>query len=297
MIHYDTKHFLSKEKKGSGRPKIVDPTALLTAVETNPIISTRQLSADFGASHMTISRNLKAINKVYRRCREVPHELTPENAQRRVEICKQLLSNPLDERFFKRIVTCDEKWIYFRNGDNRNQWLDPSQPALPVVKRGRFDKKVMLCVWWNFQGVIHYELLPDGFSINAELYSQQLDRMYASLQKKYPAVINRRRGLLIQDNAKPHVAIRTKEKIEDLDGIELLPHPAYSPDLAPLDYYLFRSMANFFKGRNFKNQQEVEIGCRDFFDSKNQAWYKRGIELLAERWLKTVDHQGLYFDN
>lgn len=139
------------------------------------------------------------------------------------------------------------------------------------MKRGRFDKKVMLCVWWNFQGVIHYELLPDGFSINAELYSQQLDRMYASLQKKYPAVINRRRGLLIQDNAKPHVAIRTKEKIEDLDGIELLPHPAYSPDLAPSDYYLFRSMANFFKGRNFKNQQEVEIGCRDFFDSKNQA--------------------------
>ena len=93
-----------ERKKGSGRPKIVDPTALLTAVETNPRVSTRQLSADFGASHMTISRNLKAINKVYRRCREVPHELTPENTQRRVEICKQLLSNPLDELFLNGLL-------------------------------------------------------------------------------------------------------------------------------------------------------------------------------------------------
>jgi hypothetical protein len=50
--------------------------------------------------------------------------------------------------------------------------------------------------------------------------------------------------LLQQDNTKPHTAAATKKKCEELE-LELLPHPAYSPDLAPSDYYLFRSMAHF----------------------------------------------------
>jgi len=56
---------------------------------------------------------------------------------------------------------------------------------------------------------------------------------------------NRKSVLFQQDNVKPHTANRTAEKIVELEGIELLPHPAYSPDLAPSDYYLFRS-AHFF---------------------------------------------------
>ena len=283
-------------KKGSGRPFAGNSEALRAIVESNPCISTRQLSAAVGPSQSSIVRHLKKINKVNRRCREVPHELTPNNIQRRIEICRNLLQNPLDERFFKRIVTCDEKWIYFHNENNQNQWLDQSQPAIPVVRRGRFDKKIMLCVWWNFQGIIHFELIQNGLAITSEVYSQQLDRMYVALYQKYPALINRKRALLLQDNAKPHTAKQTKEKLEELDGIELLPHPAYSPDLAPSDYYLFRSMAHFLKGRRFNNEEEVKNGCQEFFASKDEKWYKKGIELLAEKWLKTINHNGLYFE-
>jgi hypothetical protein len=39
--------------------------------------------------------------------------------------------------------------------------------------------------------------------------------------------------LLQQDNARPHTAKKTLQKIEELEDIELLPHPAFSPDLAP----------------------------------------------------------------
>ena len=77
--------------------------------------------------------------------------------------------------------------------------------------------------------------------------------------------------------------------------MELLPHPAYSPDVIPSDYHLFRSMAHFLSGRCFTKVEELENGCRDFFASKNKAWYCRGIELLSEQWIKTSDHNGLYF--
>ena len=46
--------------------------------------------------------------------------------------------------------------------------------------------------------------------------------------------------LLKQDNARPHTARTTMTKLEESGGIELLPHPAYSPDLGP-----------FLRGRRF----------------------------------------------
>jgi len=45
----------------------------------------------------------------------------------------------------------------------------------------------------------------------------------------------------------------TIDKIKELDCIELLPYPPYSPDLAPSDYYLFKSMAHFLRGTQFKD--------------------------------------------
>ena len=261
----------------SGRPVEVDSDALREPVNANPGTSTRRLSDELGVSHMTAARHLHRIGKVHRSCRVVPHDLSAAQAQRRVEACIQLRTNPKDERFLKRIVTGDEKWVYYRNPDMRKQWLDPGQPANPVVKQKSFERKVMLCVWWNFEGVVHFELVPEGLAINAELYSQQLERMYAALGERYPALVNRKRVLLQQDNARHHTAHITQEKIEELEGIELLPHPAYSPDLAPSDYHLFRSMAHFLRGRRFDNDQQVEEACREFFASKEQAWYRRGI--------------------
>ena len=126
----------------------------------------------------------------------------------------------------------------------------------------------MLCVWWNFDGILHFELVPNGRAISAELYCQQLEPVYEKLKQKYPALINQRRVLKQQDNAKQHTFRKTKNKFEELDGVEVLPHLAYSPDCAPSDYGLFRSMQHFLMGRRFDSFDEVEEACQEFFDSK-----------------------------
>ena len=143
---------------------------------------------------------------------------------------------------------------------------------------------------------MHFELLPDGRAVSAELYSEQLERVYNILKQRYPTLIHQKRALLQHDNASAHRANLTKEKLDELDGIEVLPHPSYSPHLAPSDYGLFRSMAHFFRGRRFETFDQVEAPCREFCESKERQWYRDQIRQLAERWHKVIENDGLNFE-
>jgi hypothetical protein len=39
-----------------------------------------------------------------------------------------------------------------------------------AVKREHFKKKVLLCIWSNYEGLIYYELVPDGCKINIKVF-------------------------------------------------------------------------------------------------------------------------------
>ena len=153
----------------------------------------------------------------------------------------------------------------------------------------------MICVWWNYEGVVHWEIVPTGRTVNADLYSEQLGRVHEQLCKKYPELLNRGQVLLHHDNAPAHTAKKTRSTISDLRGVEVLPHPPYSPDLAPSDYYLFRSLSSFLRGQTLHNVQDLEKALQEFFDSKSTDWYFEGISTLAKRWQEVLDHDGYYF--
>jgi [histone H3]-lysine36 N-dimethyltransferase SETMAR len=98
------------------------------------------------------------------------------------------------------------------------------------------------------------------------------------------------------DNARPHVAKSTRENIENM-GWEVLPHPAYSPDLAPSDYHLFRSMQHFFKKKIYTEIESIKKDLDSYFSSRPESFYKSGIQPLPERWEKVILNNGNYFDD
>jgi hypothetical protein len=75
-------------------------------------------------------------------------------------------------------------------------------------------------------------------------------------------------------------------------GWELLLHPAYSPDLAPSDYHLFSSMGQALAEQRFNSYEEVENWVSDWFASKDEHFYWRGIHKLPERCSKCVEING-----
>jgi histone-lysine N-methyltransferase SETMAR len=55
------------------------------------------------------------------------------------------------------------------------------------------------------------------------------------------------RSVVQHDNARSHTSLRTREHITKM-GWMVLPHPPYSPDLAPLDFHFFGSLKDALRG-------------------------------------------------
>lgn len=137
--------------------------------------------------------------------------------------------------------------------------------------------------------MIHWELLKKGQTVDAELYCDQLSRLHRKMRNRQGSIV------LLDDNAKPHTARLTTNKMAEF-GWEVLEHPPYSPDLAPSDFHLFRALEHFLRGKKFSNVDEMRVSLGEFFDSKLPAFYHRGIYLLPEKWQEVIDVDGEYFD-
>ena len=60
----------------------------------------------------------------------------------------------------------------------------------------------MLCVWWDQQGVVYYELLKPGETVDAHRYHQQLIKLRRALREKRPDYEERHEKLIfLHDNA------------------------------------------------------------------------------------------------
>ncbi len=155
----------------------------------------------------------------------------------------------------------------------------------------------MLCVWWDLKGILYYELLEPKQTVNAQLYSQQLTRLSKKIEEKRSGTGHgNRKVILLHDNARPHVAMAAQETIMELDW-EVMTHPAYSPDLAPSDYHLFRSLEHSLREQSFEDVEDLKNHLDDFFASKSQSFYRDGIRQLPIKRQKVITNKGNYFED
>ena len=154
----------------------------------------------------------------------------------------------------------------------------------------------MLYIWWDQKGVLYYELLKPGETINGERYRTQLIRLKRAIAEKRPEYATKHEALIFHhDNARPLVAIPVKNYLENR-GWEVLPRPPYSPDLTSSDYHLFRSMQNALTGIRFTSEQGIKNWLDSFLATKPAQFFWDGIHKLPERWEKVIASDGKYFE-
>ncbi|GFT57266.1 histone-lysine N-methyltransferase SETMAR [Trichonephila clavipes] len=237
----------------SGRPIEADKDAIKALVDANRRITTREIGLRLNLSNSTVYDHLKSLGLSSKLDVWVLHVLTKINLCRRIDVCDSLLKRHENDPFLKRIIT----------GGRKRSWSKKDEPAQTISKADIHQKKV---------------------------YCHQLDKLNDALQQKRSELINRKGVVFHQDNARPHTSLATRQKLLQLEW-DTMPYLPYSPDLAPSDYYLFRSLQNFLDGKTFTSN-EVKNHLDQFFANKDQKFYERGIMLLPERWQKVLDQNG-----
>ena len=94
---------------------------------------------------------------------------------------------------------------------------DRGEPSTSTPKPDIHGKKIMLCIQWDQAGMVQYELLQPGQTVNDERCKAQLLNFNRALKDKSPQYGQKHdKVILVQENARPRVAKQVKETWEAL---------------------------------------------------------------------------------
>lgn len=225
--------FNVEDHERSGRLKEFEDAELQHLLDVDSRKTQEELAEALNVDQSVISRRLKAMGKIQKEGVWLPYQLKERDIERRLVTCEMLLARQRSKSFLHRIITGDEKWVYYDNPKRRKSWVSRGEASTSVPKRNIHGSKIMLCIWWDQKGVLYYELLKPSETITGDRYRQQLIKLNRAVQLKRPQYADRHGKVIFQhDNARPHVHKSVKETLESFKW-ELLPHPLYSPDIAP----------------------------------------------------------------
>jgi hypothetical protein len=75
----------------------------------------------------------------------------------------------------------------------------------------------------------------------------------------------------------------------------IIPHPPYSPDLAPCDIFLFPKMKLKLKGRRFENIEYIQAELQDMMKMLMQNDFQRCFQSWKSRSDRCINTEGDYF--
>jgi len=124
--------------------------------------------------------------------RWVAKMLTEEHKKQRVASALTFLMRYHKEGddMLSHIVTGDETWVSHITPESKQQslfWKHTGSPKRKKFKQTISTRKIMCIVFWDRQGVLLVEFLPQGATINCAVYCETLKKLRRAVQKKKSA--------------------------------------------------------------------------------------------------------------
>lgn len=288
----------------SGRPIEVTTSEMITKIHDIVLedrrVKLREIATTVKISYERVFNILhEHLHMKKLSARWVPRLLTVDQKRERVRLSLNNLRlfEQNSEEFLRRFITVDETWIHFYTPETKEQskqWVEAGGSAPKKAKVVLSAGKVMATVFWDAQGVILIDFLQKGKTINGNYYATLLHQLHQEIKTKRPHLA-KKKILFHHDNAPAHSSAIATTKLVEL-RYEILPHPPYSPDLAPSDFYLFPNMKKWLGGRRFKTDLEVISETKSYFEGLGKDYYKEGIKKLEHRLTKCIALKGDYVE-
>ena len=117
--------------------------------------------------------------------------------------------------------------------------------------------KVMLVVFFDWKGIVHHEFVPRGQMVNRQFYQEVLARLRVAVRRKRPELWENQTWMLHRDNELAQASLLIRSYLAK-HQTSVVPHPPYSPDLAPADFFLFPKLKITLKGSRFQTTEEIQ---------------------------------------
>ena len=284
-----------KNAPKSGRPKTASHKEIISKIkeiiEGDARFTVRDIARKVGISLSTVHLILKKHLKVRKiSARWVQHLLTDEQKRQWVKGAKKLLQMfpKYDKKQFVNVVTGDETCInYFepvRKVSNKI-WATKHSKRPIIAKRSLSTKKVLYAIFFSGEGVAIKVPVKKGKSITGKYYK---DVVLKKVKKYY-------QKRLLHDNAPAHTsaivtAFLKKEKVT------VLPHPPYSPDLAPCDFFLFPKLKTFLAGWKYQSRQALGSAIHQYLITVPKSAYRDAFKKWIHRLKLCISSHGEYFE-
>ena len=268
-------------------------------VYSNRRIQVEEIAQALGISRGSVSAILHDLLGMRRlTARWVPKSLSDEQMATRASVCSALLKRfRSKDDFLLCLVTVDETWVHYYDPENKaqsRQWVGPGSLRPKKFKTQPTAGMVMATVFWDAKGVIMLDFLPKRSTITGVYYANVLDQLRTAIHEKRRSKLSK--GVLRQqDNARVHTCKVAIDAVER-NGYELIPHPAYSPDLAPSYFFLFPNLKKDICGLHFRSDEEVVMAVEEWVNGKDPDFFSSGLMALEHLWSKCVTLEGNYIE-
>ena len=115
----------------------------------------------------------------------------------------------------------------------------------------------MMIIFFDCEGVVHYEFAPRGQTINKEYYVEVLKRLCDAVRRKPLRFWSCGDWLLYYDNAPAHSSNLVQHFLAKYKIIQLR-QPPYSPDRALCDFWMFPKLKMALKGKRFDDIEMIQ---------------------------------------
>lgn len=289
---------------------------ILRTFDNNPRLSSRKAAQHL---HIPKSKILRTLHDDHRHAYHLQpvQDLHPGDAEKRIRFCQWLLNSTEENPdFLHKILWTDESSFTRRgvtNYHNIHIWAHQNPRE---IRPRSFQNEFSVNVWL---GVIDGNVCGPHFlppRLNSELFMEFLNNNLQDYLEDLP--INLRYESWIQlDGAPPHFGIAVREWLNTnypqrwigrlgrndmnndvVNGIGPVAWPPRSPDLNPLDFYVWGTIKDKVYANPVLTREDlilrIQQACNDM--RRNPHEVSAAINALVRRCRKCIEVGGLHFE-